>query len=380
MRPLHRPLLLAAAALAACSSATEVRPDQDALDAAAQFQSLADDASRAGADPDVVTAYRDIGWALGRGGRVSPVTVVVDGTPLDFVATAQQIETSGGPACTMMESFCLTLPPLRSVVAWERANPRRVVQLTVAAGGTSTASQLSTVAPTITGLVYFDGAGGTWFGTSGTRQIDATTLSDTPCSTTPRTPTPNPVPDLVRCTQAEFTASFSGTVGVPPFAMRANTATGTHTIAMASQPVHGARLEVTLPAGCRLCAGYPAPALPPINLRGGALVASLSASLAASVVTLELRVTNPQTVPVTVQFSSGQQYDFRVRRSDGSVVWVWSADKLFAAALTSRTLAAGETATYTAAWTPTVHGSLIAEGQLTSTSHLAGAGTSFTVP
>lgn len=381
MRPLLRPLsLVAAASIAACSSSTEVVPDQAALDAAAQFQTLAEDAFRAGADPDVSTAYRDIGVALARSGRVSPVTIVIDGTPLDFLATAEQIETSAGPACTSPQSFCLTLPPLRSIIAWEKANPRRVLQLTVSAGSTAIGHEVPTATPTVAGLFYFDGGGSTYVGTSGTQQVGDPALSDTPCRTTPPPPSSSSVPDFIQCTQAEFTASFNGTVGVPPFAMRANAASGTHTIAMASQPIHGARFVVTVPATCPVCEGFPRQALPPVNLQGGALRTTLFTAVTASAVTFELRVTNPQTVPVTLQFNSGQQFDFRVRRIDGATVWVWSADKAFTGALTSRTLAAGETVTYTATWMPTVHGTFVADGLLTSTSHPVGSTMALTVP
>jgi hypothetical protein len=132
--------------------------------------------------------------------------------------------------------------------------------------------------------------------------------------------------------------------------------------------------------GCPVCGTYPPTVLPPVNLQGGALRATMSASVTSSLVTLELRVTNPQTQPVTVQFNSGQQFDFRVRRLDGSTVWLWSADKGFTLALTSRTLAAGETVIYTATWTPTEKGSFIAEGRLTSTSHPVGSATALSIP
>jgi hypothetical protein len=117
-----------------------------------------------------------------------------------------------------------------------------------------------------------------------------------------------------------------------------------------------------------------------VTLSGGALRAVVSAAVAGTAVTVELRVTNPQTQPVTVQFSSGQQYDFRVRRPDGSIVWTWSADKFFTGALTSRTLAAGETAIYTETWTPAAKGSYVAEGWLTSTSHRAAGSVAVSVP
>ncbi|MFL5507755.1 MAG: BsuPI-related putative proteinase inhibitor [Gemmatimonadales bacterium] len=383
MRPLLRPFLLGAALLGACTSSTEVLPDQEAVDAAAQFERLANDAHRAGAEPSVVNAYHEIGVALSRNGRVSPVTIVIDGTPLEFLATAQQIEFPAGPACTGVESLCLTLPPLRSVVAWEKSNPRRVVQVSGSAStttiGDATLAGTAMSVPGISGLMYFDGTSGTFIGTSGTQHIGDPVTSTTPCHTASLPPSPMSAPEFMRCTRAEFTASFDGTVGVPAFPIRGNTASGTHTISMAQQPVRGARVEL-LATPCFPCEDYPREALPPVNFRAGALQAYLTATATASLVTLELRVTNPRTEPVTLQFSSGQQYDFRVRRLDGTVVWVWSADKLFTAALTSRTLGPGETVTYTATWTPTARGALLADGRLTSTSHFAVGTTSFGVP
>jgi hypothetical protein len=385
MRLLTRPLVLAAAAcLGACTSSTEIRPDQDALAAAAQFESLADDGFRAGADVDVWNAYRNVALLLGRNGRISPVTVVIDGTPLDFLATAQQVEADGGPACAAPGSLCLLTPPLRSVVAWQKSNPRRVVQLTATAGSATIAAIFGPPSGdflNVATLTYFDGEGGTFVGTSGTQTIGEPVTSDTPCYTTRIPDGAVSVPELARCTRAEFIGSFEGTVAPPPFVVRGNTASGTHTIAMASQPVHGARLQL---AGflleCPGCGGYPPPFQPPVALSGGALRAIVSAAVAGTAVTFELRVTNPQAQPVTLQFSSGQQYDFRVRRPDGSTAWVWSADKGFTQALTSRTLAPNETATYTETWSPAAKGSFVAEGWLTSTSHRAAGSVAVSVP
>ena len=117
----------------------------------------------------------------------------------------------------------------------------------------------------------------------------------------------------------------------------------------------------------------------PLTLPEGTLDAVVTATATSSAVTLQLQVTNPQSAPVTLEFSSGQQYDFQVRRPDGAVVWTWSADKVFTAALTSRTLAAGETLTFRETWSPTERGTLIAEERLTSTSHVAAATAGFTI-
>jgi hypothetical protein len=66
-------------------------------------------------------------------------------------------------------------------------------------------------------------------------------------------------------------------------------------------------------------------------------------------VALTLAVINAGRAPVTLQFSSGQKYDFEVRRA-GQVVWRWAADRMFTQALTSMTLAPGERKAFTETW------------------------------
>jgi hypothetical protein len=66
-------------------------------------------------------------------------------------------------------------------------------------------------------------------------------------------------------------------------------------------------------------------------------------------VVLTLTVINAGPSPVTLQFSSGQKYDFEVRRG-GQVVWRWSADRMFTQALTSMTLGPRERKVFTETW------------------------------
>ena len=386
MRASLRSVLLGAAALlGACASTTDIRADPEALDAAAQFQQIGQDAGRNGADPDVSRAYYNLSGAVARNGRISPITVVIDGTPLAFLATSQQLELDAGPACATPGAMCLTLPPVRSVVAWQKSDPRRVVQLTAVGAGTDvaqpTAAWLGVGVRQVASITYLDGSGGAYVGTGGTVRIPDPVTSDTPCRSERLPDGAVSAPELEQCTRAELTASADGTVAPPLFAVLGNTAAGTHTISIASQPVHGARIVfpdyvVTCPG----CSGYPPYFLPPVDLRGGDLRTTIAAAATASLVTFEMRVTNPQTVPLALRFNSAQQYDFRVRRFDGTTVWLWSADKGFTQALTSRTLAPGETAVYTATWIPTVRGDLAVDGRLTSTSYAAGAAATFVVP
>ena len=100
----------------------------------------------------------------------------------------------------------------------------------------------------------------------------------------------------------------------------------------------------------------------------------------AAEVTFTLSMTNTLAVAATLQFSSGQQLDFQVFRADGAPVWTWSADKGFTQALDSRTLAAGETVTWSATWTPSMKGQLNVVGRLASSSHAARSAARFVVP
>jgi len=70
--------------------------------------------------------------------------------------------------------------------------------------------------------------------------------------------------------------------------------------------------------------------------------------------------------PVTLQFSSGQRFDFVVSIG-GEEVWRWSGDKFFTQALGEESLSAGEELRYEAQWTPTEEGSYEVLGLVTAT-------------
>lgn len=381
MRHTVRAVAVAAVvSLTACGgTATETLADADAQRAAAEFDHIADSLMSAGADASLTYAYRGLAGAV-RVGHPSPVSITIDGTPTSFLAVARDIDWERTGACAEPGSLCLMAPPLRSMIAWDRATPRRVVQLTATPGGmpigalypgTTMGAFMNTAT-----LSYLDGAGGMYLGTDGTQSISDPVRSSTPCFTT-TFPTISPGGT---CVLADFTVSFSGTVAPPPVVISRNTATGTHTLAMASQPVAGS--SVLLSGSCTLCAGsgYPTGWLPPINLFGAMLPSQLTASVGPTGVTLTFAVLNPGTAPVELHFTSGQQYDFRIRTAGGAPVWTWSANKSFIAALSSRTLAPNETLTYTEQWTPVQPGSYVALGSLVSSSHHAEAAAAFLVP
>jgi hypothetical protein len=110
------------------------------------------------------------------------------------------------------------------------------------------------------------------------------------------------------------------------------------------------------------------------------LATSVEVEVGANNVRMVLHVTNPTNQPVTLEFSSAQKYDFAVLSSDGREVWRWSKDMGFAAALTSQTIPAGATATFSESWQPgTRSGSFTAIAELTSTSHRLAERTEFQI-
>ena len=55
---------------------------------------------------------------------------------------------------------------------------------------------------------------------------------------------------------------------------------------------------------------------------------------------LLLKLNNRSERDTTLQFSSGQRYDFQIVNESGETAWTWSADRSFTQALSSETLAA----------------------------------------
>ncbi len=68
-------------------------------------------------------------------------------------------------------------------------------------------------------------------------------------------------------------------------------------------------------------------------------------------VVMNITVANPFNEPVTLQFTSGQTYDFVIWDSNDQNVWQWSDDKVFTMALQQRELAAGDSYQVSTRWT-----------------------------
>lgn len=111
------------------------------------------------------------------------------------------------------------------------------------------------------------------------------------------------------------------------------------------------------------------------------LASSVEIEVRPDTVRLVLHVTNPSNQPVRLEFNSGQRYDFAIRTAGGADVWTWSADKLFAQAVGTETIAPGATLDYAETWAPgNRKGSFVAIARLASTSHPISEQAAFQVP
>jgi hypothetical protein len=84
------------------------------------------------------------------------------------------------------------------------------------------------------------------------------------------------------------------------------------------------------------------------------LITSLDVRVDAGTVQLALHVTNGGDEALVLEFSTAQRYDFEIRGVDGTLLWRWSSDMMFAQALGTVRLEAGESMTYRAEWTAAV--------------------------
>ena len=379
-----------AATLAACSSdsTAPLGTPTDAALAAQTFTQLADSVARSGGDADAGAAYSGIAGLLRMGGRITPIALTIDGKATTFMAAAMSVETISnvcppGAQCFAPETHTM----LRSLIAWDKENPKRLVQLSSASNDEPIAavlypSALAIYAP-MASLIYLDGAGGTYFGISG-QQGFSVTKSATPCASAkdsigylrPRGYSAN-------CVLADIAVKFDAKLEPAAFLLVNNLAKVQHSISMAGQTVAGTHQQVAILPCDTSCytPGGPNSPTPPVVVRPSTeLPAALSAKV-DSLVTLTFTVKNPSSAAIKVTYPSGQKYDFVVIDSTtGRDAWRWSADKSFLAALVEETVPAGGALTFTASWKPLAKGKYLAHGLLVSTSHRAEAYAAVVVP
>ena len=100
------------------------------------------------------------------------------------------------------------------------------------------------------------------------------------------------------------------------------------------------------------------------------LATSVGVEVDANTARMVLHVTNPSDQPVILEFANAQRYDFVVRTPEGAEVWRWSADRMFAQARGSETLAPGGTLQFSESWNfGERRGSYVVVAQLKATDH-----------
>ena len=116
-----------------------------------------------------------------------------------------------------------------------------------------------------------------------------------------------------------------------------------------------------------------------VGANGNPLLPSIQVYTEAERVNFVLQITNVDTVPVTLEFASGQSFEFLVTDEETREVWRWSADQMFTQAEREVVLAAGESVRYEGQWDPPtdLRGSFVAVGRLTARNHRAEQATRF---
>lgn len=382
---------VAAVSLLAACSGESTAPNEsqpDAALAAQTFSQLADSVTRTGGDADVGSAYSGIAGILRMGGRITPIELTIDGTARTFIAAAMTTETTINDCPAPLACFA---PPrtfvINSLIAWDRGNPKRLVQLSSSSNDEQIGAILDPSALAIyarmASLIYMDGEGGIYIGTSGTQKFEVA-KSDIPCASVADSGTTSVTRTKGSCTLARHTVTFSGKVEPAPFKLTSNTAKAPHSIAMSAQTVAGTRQTITINYPlCDIACTKPTDTLPkpPVVVRpSNELPSKLGASL-DSVVNLKFLVVNPSQDPIKVEHPSGQKYDFVVTDSlTGREVWRWAAGKAFPAMVLVEPVPAGGTLTYVERWRPPGKGLYLVHAMLVSTSHRSEAYTTIVVP
>jgi len=385
--------LASAAILVACGSdSTAPLKTADAAAAAQTFAQLADSVARNGGSAEAGTAYAGIAGILRMGGRVTPITLTIDGASRSYLATAMSIESVTNPCPPNAMCFAPVMRIVqRSLIAWDKDNPTRIVQLSSSSnderiGTYSDSTSLALWAP-VASLIYMDGTGVMYFGTSGA-QAFSVAKSATPCPTSADTipmGVLRPRGYSATCVLADITVKFDGTVE-PSVYVAANKTAVTHTIAMGTQTVAGTHQETSVAACDTTCSvpptdpNGPTPTPPVVVSPGTNLPASLAATM-DSLVHLVFTVKNPAGAPIRISFPSSQRFDIvAIDSTTGKNVWTWSANQSFLATAQDETVPGNGALVYTASWKPPAKGLYLFHATLASTSPRAEAYTTVVVP
>ena len=384
--------LASATTLVACGGdSTAPLQSTDAAAAAQTFAQLADSVARNGGSADAGTAYASIAGILRMGGRITPITIAIDGAKRSFVATAMSIESITNPCPSNATCFAPSFRVVqRSLIAWDRENPKRIVQLSSSSdderiGTYGDSTSLALYAP-MAAFIYMDGTGMVYVGKSG-EQAFSVSKSATPC------PAPDYLPAgalrprgyTATCVLADITVKFDAT-SEPLVSVAANSSAVAHTFSMGAQTIAGTHQETSV-ARCDTSCNVPpsdpngpTPTPPVVVSPGTNLPASLAASV-DSLVHLVFTVKNPSGAPIRISFPSSQRFDIvAIDSTSGKNVWTWSANQTFLATLQDETVPGNGALVYTASWKPPAKGRYLFHATLASTSPRAEAYTTVVVP
>ncbi|MFN2399767.1 MAG: BsuPI-related putative proteinase inhibitor [Gemmatimonadaceae bacterium] len=420
MRILVIPLLLISAF--ACNDGVGPRLGNDPQEIARSFEALSDSMSSVG-NFDGAEAMHHVAEIVKLTGRVTPLEISIDGTPMRFLAVSEQIDypifqcrqMGGGIApggidssTTIVDTITSPLPcepatqdeyySMRTLIAWQADSLHRIVRL-VADTGRSRApddipdamvglpseargvtSDSGGSIPPDSAIVfpifypgffgeYFVRTQGWWMATQGTEANSLVSLNG-PCSR-----------DTLELEWARFACERSriafevSMVVEPSYRMFSDSSGGgggggggggtPPPLPSVSHKIE-MRTQIVDGVRLRLVQFEPPPGPDPI-------VRYLSATLVASVVngavTLRFKVLGDSLSDTDIEFSSGQNYDFEIYTAGGQLVWRWSDGKGFTLAFQRVTLPAGGALTYAEQWGPfsPIAGSYIAVAWLTST-------------
>jgi hypothetical protein len=408
-----RPVLLLPLLLAACGDGGGgPGVDDEAARIASRFETLADSIGIGGHEP-TSDALRHAADLVRLAGGATPVTLTIDGQRRDFLAVAEQLDfplvvcawpadsgSTGGGEGTPPDGGD-SVPPsgggrdgectesgthsMRTLIAWEPETMAEVVRVVADTGVTPAQEDVPDVMTGLPTYVGPDSAGGgapvsspgfggeymvrdvgSWWATGGT-QANGLEAEGGACTD-----------DRVTfgwaemaCDAVSLRFEFSMEVEAATWEYLAggerspSGATGTHQISMPSTVIEGVRLAVLAWAPPE---PEPLPPPPPVDtVTTLDLDVSFDAVRDGGRVTLRLRVANGSDAPVTLDFPSGQRYDFTAIAPSGETLWSWSADKAFPQAFGSITLQPGAALEYEAQWEPDgVTGEVLLVAALTS--------------
>lgn len=362
------------ATVASCSGDSGPDGAGPGADAAAALERIADSVNAAGGSSADAASLRAAAEFIRLGGEPSQVVIAVDGRPAQFHALAAEVvlaspdcpepATAGAPDRNWIDRcWWFGGRVFRTLVAWDE----QVTRILRIVAGVSPVESTPSLDPSDTGprpwrglfATFFERGGGAWWAVDG--KLESELLgTDGPCDDLRM----RPLRDWDSCEKAR--SSFAFDLLLAPIVWYSGSPTGpairTLTLAMEPSEIRGVKVTIG-PSPVT-----PIPLPPPDSVRPipppmtptpprpdsgatGNLITWLEATPEPDgSVALALRIRNPRSTPVQLDFTSGQRYDFEIRLPDSTRIWRWSDDKAFTMVLGTETLAPGETRAWIERW------------------------------